>query len=310
VRAQHWPDLEHIVVDGGSTDGTLEVLARYPHLQVISEPDDGIYDAWNKGIARCTGDVVGILNSDDLYAPGAFAEVARCFETAPEVDVVTGRAMQFAETDSGDWRVVARYEEPAGAELDPARLVFWGPIINARFLRIGLHRRTGPFAREYRIASDCDFMLRLACTRPQAAYLARELYFYRSHPGSLSLNEEGRSDRRSYAEKLAIAQKWLDRDELGAADRRTLRRRHSEMAASATLAFALRARPGVALSFLRQGLRHPGPFARAMAWEVARILRYQVSKRIEPPPQRVEAPYAVVPSCEAEAERHARRPTG
>ena len=73
VLSQTLPPAEYIVVDGGSTDGTREIVERYrPRLtQVVFEPDDGIYDAFNKGLARATGDLVGILNADDLYAPWA-----------------------------------------------------------------------------------------------------------------------------------------------------------------------------------------------------------------------------------------------
>ncbi len=73
VLAQAYPGVEHIVVDGGSTDGTLDILKRYPHLRWISEPDTGQSNALNKGIAMATGEIVGWLNSDDTYEPGAFA---------------------------------------------------------------------------------------------------------------------------------------------------------------------------------------------------------------------------------------------
>ena len=70
VLAQGWSDTEHIVVDGMSSDGTVELLARYPHLRVIREPDSGLYEALNKGIRAATGEVIGHLNSDDEYLPG------------------------------------------------------------------------------------------------------------------------------------------------------------------------------------------------------------------------------------------------
>lgn len=81
VLGQNYPELEYIVIDGGSTDGTLAVLESYrPRLAaLVSEPDHGIYDAMNKGISRATGDVIGIINSGDRYLPGAFEVVEAAF---------------------------------------------------------------------------------------------------------------------------------------------------------------------------------------------------------------------------------------
>ena len=70
VQSQNWPDVEHVVIDGASTDGTLQVLQRCVGAQAVwlSEPDKGIYDALNKGLARATGDVIGLMHSDDFFA--------------------------------------------------------------------------------------------------------------------------------------------------------------------------------------------------------------------------------------------------
>src|SRR5438552_12461002 len=77
VLRQGYPNFEHIVVDGGSKDRTLEVIGRYPHLRWVSEPDRGQSDALNKGFRMATGDVVGWLNADEYYLPGALPAVAR-----------------------------------------------------------------------------------------------------------------------------------------------------------------------------------------------------------------------------------------
>lgn len=87
VLQQNYPDFEHIIVDNCSTDGTIEILKRYPHLKYISEPDEGQSDALNKGFRIATGDVIGWLNADDYYYPGTFAKVSKQFAN-PKVDAI------------------------------------------------------------------------------------------------------------------------------------------------------------------------------------------------------------------------------
>jgi glycosyltransferase involved in cell wall biosynthesis len=91
VLGQQYPNLEYIVIDGGSTDGSVDIIRRH-ESQVgywVSEPDGGHYDAVNKGFARSTGEIMGWLNSDDLYRPSALATVAEIFSQFPEVQWIT-----------------------------------------------------------------------------------------------------------------------------------------------------------------------------------------------------------------------------
>jgi glycosyltransferase involved in cell wall biosynthesis len=90
VLAQNDPDFEHIIVDGNSTDNTVEILRKYPHLKWISERDRGQSDAMNKAFDMCTGDIVTYLNADDWFEPGAFAHVRQLFEKHADADIVVG----------------------------------------------------------------------------------------------------------------------------------------------------------------------------------------------------------------------------
>jgi glycosyltransferase involved in cell wall biosynthesis len=90
VLNQDYPNFEHIIVDGGSTDNTLEILKRYPHLHWISEPDQGQSDAINKGFKMASGEIIGWLNSDDRYLPGTFHSVAEYMSRWPDVDLIYG----------------------------------------------------------------------------------------------------------------------------------------------------------------------------------------------------------------------------
>src|SRR4030042_6702378 len=91
IMEQNYAEFEHIIIDGGSTDGTLELLSKYPHLKVTSERDRGMYDALNKGLAKIQGDIVGFLNTDDTYALDCFSEINRTFEDR-SIDAAVGKA--------------------------------------------------------------------------------------------------------------------------------------------------------------------------------------------------------------------------
>lgn len=119
VLEQGYPDLEHIVIDGGSTDGTLEILARYPHLMVISEPDRGQADAVNKGLRLATGSIIGWLNSDDTYFPGALAEAAALIDPVRGSAIVMGRCAYITEEG-----------EPTGSE-HPSAFVSHRRVVEA-----------------------------------------------------------------------------------------------------------------------------------------------------------------------------------
>src|ERR1700712_3816315 len=99
VAAQNWTNLEHFVIDGGSSDDTLEILERNrPGLtSFVSEPDKGAADAINKGLAKCTGDIVAWLNADDFYLPGAFEELAARWRENPEASFWFGNGLRVNE---------------------------------------------------------------------------------------------------------------------------------------------------------------------------------------------------------------------
>jgi glycosyltransferase involved in cell wall biosynthesis len=183
VLAQGHPAVEHIIIDGGSTDGTAEVLARYPHLTVIRETDRNLYDAINKGLRAARGEVIGLLNSDDLYAPGAFAAAEAAFAD-PAVEMVLGAAEFFAEQDGRE--VVQKRLSGTANALSEANVIGGTTTMNAAFYRRALIDRLGLFDDRFPLAADKDFWLRLVLLRPRLACIEASVIRYRSHAGSLT----------------------------------------------------------------------------------------------------------------------------
>lgn len=174
VRAQTWPDVQHVVIDGASTDGTLEILqARRNEIAVmVSEPDKGIYDALNKGIARATGDVIGLMHSDDLYADEhVLTDVAVEFAD-PTIDAVYGDLYYVAQGDTS--RVIRRWRS---GEYTPALLSRgWMPPHPTLYLRRQVIEQWGAFDTSFRIAADYDAILRyFGQGKVRSAYVPRVL---------------------------------------------------------------------------------------------------------------------------------------
>ena len=158
VVDQQLPEVEHIVIDGGSTDGTLAILERFrPHLAVlVSEPDNGIYDAMNKGLALATGDVVCFLNADDVYADATvLAEVAQQM-CAHQLDALLADVGFFNASDPT--RMTRRYRSD---RFSPEQLAWgWMPAHPGLFLTRDVVQRVGKFKTDYRIAGDYEYVVR------------------------------------------------------------------------------------------------------------------------------------------------------
>lgn len=159
VREQTHKNVEHIVVDGGSTDNTLAVVAAEGShvVKLISEKDNGIYDAMNKGIQLATGDVIAFLNADDLYKDAdVLAQVAQVMQTE-QLDALYGDVEFFR---AGQQDVVVRRYNSGRFTAD--RLGWgWMPAHPALFVRRALFERYGMFRTDYRIAGDFEFIARV-----------------------------------------------------------------------------------------------------------------------------------------------------
>jgi glycosyltransferase involved in cell wall biosynthesis len=171
--------IEHIVVDGQSTDQTMQVVEQYRDAlaQVVSEPDQGIYDAMNKGISLASGEVVGMLNADDYYPSlDILSRVARVFEN-PDIDACYGN-LRYLDTD--DPSRVVRYWQ--AGDYKP-RQFYWGwmPPNPTFFVRRSVYEQYGLFNLALGSAADYEIMLRFLLTHGlKAAYIPEVLVHMRT----------------------------------------------------------------------------------------------------------------------------------
>jgi glycosyltransferase involved in cell wall biosynthesis len=177
--APHCFEVEHIVIDAGSTDETLDVLKRYPHLKWTSEPDKGMSDGINKGFLRATGDWVMWLNCDDYLLPGALAKVAECARQHPDAAVIHGDCV-FVNEDKSPIR--RKHDTP----VDEWDFLFVGCCIpsTATFFRSDIIKAGHLLDVEYRNCMDWEYYLRLTRLRYKFQYLPEALAGFRWHDES------------------------------------------------------------------------------------------------------------------------------
>ncbi len=196
VLGQSYPYIAYMIVDGGSTDGSLEVIQRYAGRLAgwVSERDQGQTDALNKGFSRATGDILAWLNSDDTYLPGAVAEAVAFLQSHPEAGMVYGDANLVNESG----QVISKF--PA-AQTDYRRLRRGYVHIpqQAAFFRAALWRQVGPLDPSFYFAMDYDLWVRLSRLAP-LCYHPRLWANFRLHQGGKSVI----SDERCWPEMLRV----------------------------------------------------------------------------------------------------------
>ena len=186
VRTQGYPDAEHLVVDGGSTDGTVKLLERLG-VRCVSEPDDGRPDAVNKGVSLTSGEVVGFLNADDRYEPGALRAVGEAFQSRAEAAWVTGYCRIVDGEGREIRRAVTAYKNLLLRHWS-FRLYLTQNFVSdpATFVRRRALEEVGPLDVRYRISHDYDRWLRIGrCHDP--VVLRRYLSSFRMVEGTLSM---------------------------------------------------------------------------------------------------------------------------
>ena len=254
VIQQGYPNLEHIVVDGGSTDGSLEILRAYPRLHMLSEPDRGLYDAINKGLRMAQGDVIGFLNTDDLYLPGTFQKVVDTLEKYPGSDAVLGSVSVFIDHPAVGRKTVA-VNHPFSQENFLQAVTHGVPLFNGWFFRRVAFDGIGEFDAGYRYAADREILIRMALAGRIFVPVDQIFYCYRHHPGSLTFNSDVDAFSGIVQEFKMIAERYLDRSDLETWSHGVFKTWHSLITSHQVLLAIRSFKPALVLDLAGEGVR-------------------------------------------------------
>ncbi|MGE3949420.1 MAG: glycosyltransferase family 2 protein [Blastocatellales bacterium] len=185
VLCQNYPNLQYVVIDGASTDRSLDVIGKYRHgiNYLISEPDDGQVPALNKGLAKCTGEIVAFINSDDLYLPGAFNAVADYFQKNPDCSWLCGDVILF-----GDYHRTEIINSIV--PVSPVQALTW----KSQSPQPGMFWRrellTDCFDESLNYCFDHELYVRLLLAGKKCHHLKMPIAAYRLHPSSKTISEQ------------------------------------------------------------------------------------------------------------------------
>lgn len=193
MQAQNFLDYEHIIIDGGSTDNTLDIVTSYlerdSRITLISEPDLGMYDAINKGLVRACGDILAYLNTDDFYLPGALSRIVEEFDLVPSVDLIYGNWFSwYPEKDAVEFLPVGNFsfsDMAIFSTLPQPSVFFKRTVINS----------VSNFDLTFELVADNEFFSRVLCS----GLMSKSIDFYISaqtvHSGNLLVGNESAHDK-------------------------------------------------------------------------------------------------------------------
>lgn len=222
-----YPNFELIVLDGGSSDGTQDVLQRYRDYIAYwhSGPDGGPVSAINRGVEVARGDVVCLLAGDDWFEPDSLSTMMNQFISDPQIDLLSCGACTARVSGS---RIIYHscYNTPRYLALSVKNVVR-NSITHARILRKRAYQKVGPYNTAYRIAADQDFLLRACFAGLTARTFSHHLYNYREHPLSATFSRNPETIVPLLKEEIAVTEAHMRRTGLEQADRRALRSLHA-----------------------------------------------------------------------------------
>jgi len=208
VLNQNYPNFEHIIIDGGSTDGTIEILKKYPHLKWISEPDEGQSDALNKGFKLASGDIIGWLNSDDVYLSGTFNYIMDEFQRDLSSKIIYGD-WQFIDTNK-------KYiKKSTSLPFNGNMLIYYGPYLASVsfFVNKEVFSTDVNFDKKLKFVMDWDWFIKIYKAGFKFKYCKKELGAFRLTGENQSRKFENHSgfDRLFWRERQLLEGRVLKR---------------------------------------------------------------------------------------------------
>lgn len=204
VLQQSYKNIEYIVIDGLSTDGTQKIVEKYLDSIIcfVSEKDEGIYDAMNKGIRKATGDIVGIINSDDWYAENAVENIVKYFEQN-KVDLIYGKLAMVYQNGK------VKIEDKKELDIMWYQMAVPHPTV---FVKRNVYEKFGGFNTKYKLSSDYDFLLRLYSQQAKFGYVDKVLAYFRVG-GTSTIREKEMIDE-GYAVSMAHIKECPDKESI------------------------------------------------------------------------------------------------
>ena len=201
VLTQRYPLVEHIVVDGGSSDETLEILKKYPHVKWVSEKDEGQADALNKGLSMATGDIIGWINSDDYYEPDIFSFVVNTFEDE-NVNWIIGDV-------SFEYMVINKKIQRQSPKITVRHLLKNPDILRQQgaFFRKSFLKQEGGWNKKFQLVMDLDLWLRLA-KASEPVMVSKKIGVFRMQP-------DQKTSGRNLLKQLKEIKELFDREQAG-----------------------------------------------------------------------------------------------
>ncbi len=222
VFEQGIPDLELLVLDGGSTDGTVDIIREHQDKIAFwrSAPDGGPTNAINEGVERASGDVICLLPGDDWLEPGALAPVLEKFAADPDLDVLSCGTRYVRIDAAGTMHVEQKFLSPEELEFSMEKILAY-PLTAGRFIRRRVYQRLGGQKVEFQFA-DYEFLVRVCLSGVKSAVLPRLTYTYRCHPQSTTFGNNPESILAMLREGIRVTAKHAANESISPENRRAL----------------------------------------------------------------------------------------